>query len=280
MTTSFARFGLACALALTMSAAIAKAGNATATVTKLKGSAEYSMDGNSWQPLKQGASLSAGAIIRVAAASHVDLLLGEGKTVGTTEPVIGSLIYFPESGSEQANLIRITAESVVSIDTLTQTKTGMSAVSETQLDLRKGSIFFSVKKLSAGSTFEIKCPKAVAGVRGTLGWMNADGVVRLIRGIMAESYRASDGVTTKTQIIQARQMFDPATGLLQGIPGDVGRSLLQTLMDVVRGAGVPALPTTFVLDPNIQRSSSINEQLPGVISDDDGGSSEGEASRK
>jgi hypothetical protein len=145
----------------------------------------------------------------------------------------------------------------------------MSAVSETQLDLRKGSLFFSVKKLSAGSSFEIKCPKAVAGVRGTLGWMNADGVIRIIRGIMAETYRAPDGVTTKTQIIQARQSFDPATGLLQGIPGDSHRDLQQAVMDLIRGAGVPVLPTTFIIDPTNLRVSSINEESS---SSDSGGS--------
>jgi hypothetical protein len=266
MTTSFARFSLACAVALTLSAAVAQAESVAAKITSVKGSAEYSTDGQNWQPVSSGMTVQPGTILRTAAGSQVDVLLSAAKVVGTTEPVMGSLIYFPESGSEQANMVRLLESTVVSIDTLTETRTGMQIVSDTQLDLRKGSMFFSVKKLAAGSNFEIKTPKAVAGVRGTLGWCNADGVVRLIRGILVETYRAADGAT-RTQVIHSRQMFDPATGLLQGIPDELYRELMRIAIEIIRLAGVPVLPSTFILDPNILVTSPVNE---GFAPSDDG----------
>ena len=206
-------------------------------------------------------TVPAGSILRTAAGSQLDVLLSATKVAGTAEPVMGSLVYFPESGSEQANMVRLMESTVVSIDTLTETRTGMQVVTDTQLDLRRGSMFFSVKKLAAGSNFEIKTPRAVAGVRGTLGWINADGIIRLLRGMMGETYRSPDGVTTRTQVIGSRQMFDPGTGMMQGLPDEMYRELMQIAIEIIHLAGVPVLPSTFILDPNILITSPVNEQF-------------------
>jgi ferric-dicitrate binding protein FerR (iron transport regulator) len=272
MTTSIARLSLACALALSLSAAFAQAGTAVAKITRVKGQAEVSSDGQNWKPATAGTEISAGSSLRTGEGGQIDVLLSQSRVVSTTEPVVGSLIYFPESGSEQANMVRLLDNTTLAIDTLTETRTGMNAVSETQLNLTKGSIFFSVKKLSAGSNFEIKCPKGIAGVRGTLGWMNADGVIRLLRGMLAETYRAADG-TTRTQVIHARQMFDPSTGLLQAIDDQTFRDLLRIAIEIIRFAGAPALPATFILDPNVLVTSPVNE---GISFDDGYGSGGGD----
>jgi hypothetical protein len=272
MNTSFARFGLACTVALTMSVAIAKAGPAAAKITKVQGNAQISNDGSNWQTATAGQSLSAGAIIRTATDSFVDLQLSEGSSAGTIGAPVGSpisnpLIYFPDAGAEQMNMVRLNANTVLSIDTLTASHTGMEAMSETQLDLRKGSIFFSVKKLSASSKFEIKCPKGIAGVRGTSGWMNDLAEIRLSRGTMVETYLASDGVTTKTQVIQGKQKFDPSTGLLQSIDADMLQTILRAIQDLGIRTGM-ALPVTYIRDITQTVTSNINGELaPNDYSD-------------
>jgi hypothetical protein len=261
MRTTFARFGLACALALTVSVAMAGDGPATAKVTKVSGSAQYSTDGQMWQALSKGMTLSAGSIVRTAPGSSVDLFLGGRQVSARVEearvPATSSLVYFPEAGGEQANMVKVLESSVLSIDTLMQTGTGMSTVSETGLDLRKGSIFFSVKKLTAASKFEIKCPKGIAGVRGTMGWMNDAGVIRMFRGTVLETYFGSDGVTTKTQVIQGRQMFDPGTGLLQSVPDDILIVLRQYARSLTPFGLAGAPPQTFQYDPNLTPVSGV-----------------------
>ena len=58
---------------------------------------------------------------------------------------------------------------MLAIDRVSATDTGADRVTETELDLRTGSIFFSVKKQAAASRFEIKFPNGIAGIRGTSG---------------------------------------------------------------------------------------------------------------
>jgi len=57
---------------------------------------------------------------------------------------------------------------VLSIDKLTVDQTGVDTISDTQLDLKAGSIFGTVKKLAVGSKYEVKIPNGVAGIRGTI----------------------------------------------------------------------------------------------------------------
>ncbi len=59
------------------------------------------------------------------------------------------------------------ADTVLAIDKLLISNTGVDAVSDTELDLRQGTIFGNVKKLSATSQYLIKIPNGIAGVRGT-----------------------------------------------------------------------------------------------------------------
>ena len=51
----------------------------------------------------------------------------------------------------------------------------MDTISDTELDLQKGRIFYSVKKLSAESKYLVKIPNGIAGVRGSQGFISADG---------------------------------------------------------------------------------------------------------
>ena len=71
------------------------------------------------------------------------------------------------NAAAEQNVIRMEADTVLAIDKLLISNTGVDAVSDTELDLRQGTIFGNVKKLSAASQYLIKTPNGIAGVRGT-----------------------------------------------------------------------------------------------------------------
>ena len=184
------------------------------TVVRLKGSARYSTGNNVWLPIKTGTLLKSGNLVQTAADSYVDVVLGESDLT-PPRAVAGESISY-ESKAEQ-DMIRVRQDSVLAFDKLTVTDTGSDEVTETQLDLRSGKIFGSVKKLSAGSHYEVKLPNGVAGVRGTTYSISADGVVQVLSGSMVISWIAADG-TPMTQTVSAGYQFDTRTGLLTPIP--------------------------------------------------------------
>jgi len=157
----------ACSLS-TANAQVTKQG--TARVRSVEGSAKYSTGGGAWLPLKAGTSMQAGATITTAARSHVDVYLGiNGPT------------------------IRITEESTVGIDKLTYTDTGADAVVETQLNLKKGILMGSVRKLAAASRYEIKTPAGVAGIRGTDYVITDKLQLLILKGLGHVAYILNDG---------------------------------------------------------------------------------------
>ena len=205
---------LALAMISTASAQVPK--ERTAKVVRVKGAARYSTGNNVWQPLEAGTTLRAGAILQTAADSFVDLVLGEGESASMPGIASGSssggsgLAY---RAAAQADVVRVFADSVLGIDKLTTTDTGMEPVTETQLDLRSGKILGTVKKLSAGSRYEVKIPNGVAGIRGTTYTITADGVVSVYDGSVVVAYTGPDG-NPVTQVVMAGQEFNVRTGQL------------------------------------------------------------------
>jgi hypothetical protein len=186
---------------------------------RIKGSARYSTGNNVWLPLKVGASLKPGTIVQTAKSdSYVDLVLS-GSEVPTTRPVAangtagagagaGGMSYQPNS---EQNVVRVLEDSAVAIDKLTFTQTGADVVSETQLDLQRGKIIGNVKKMSAASKYEVKIPNGVAGIRGTIFYITADGVVKVFVGSVVLAYVGPDG-TVVTQVVMGGQQFDAKSG--------------------------------------------------------------------
>ena len=183
-------------------------------VVRIKGSARYSTDSNVWQPLKVGTRLKSGASVQTAADSYVDVLLGESDITPPRAVARDTLAY--ESKAQQ-DMVRLSQDTVLAFDKLTVMNTGSDEVTETQLDLRSGKIFGSVKKLGAGSHYEVKIPNGVAGIRGTSYSISADGVVRVLSGSVVISWVAPDG-TPMTQTVGAGYQFDIRTGLMTPIP--------------------------------------------------------------
>jgi hypothetical protein len=205
-----------CGVALLMASPLAAqtANDIGAKVVRLKGDVRYKVGSNDWQPLKGGDVVKPGTAIQTAGNSHVDLVLGEGSApVGHPTPSEG--VNFVPNADQ--NIVRLWENTLLSIDKLTCTQTGADGVTETQLNLKAGHIFGMVKKMSAGSRYEVTIPIGVVGIRGTVYDISADGVIKVLSGSAVLAY-VGPGGTQKTQVIMAQQMFDARTETLSALP--------------------------------------------------------------
>ena len=197
-----------------------------AKVVRIKGSARFTTGTGTWQPLKVGDVLSSGAVIQTAADSRVDVVLGDPKAAAGSGVKVGLPFgsATPGSGggggasSVDQNFIRLMENTVMSIDKLSATDTGADIVTDTQLDLRAGRVFGTVKKLSAGSRYEVKIPNGVAGVRGTIFMLSALGDCMVWEGSMAQAMTNGDGEVIK-RVINAKQKYDPRTDVISDLSG-------------------------------------------------------------
>jgi hypothetical protein len=227
----------------------------TAKVVRVKGGARYSTGNNIWQPLEVGTLLKAGVILQTAADSFVDIVLGDSGSAAS--PGMMSSGHSPGSVSSsyrtaaEQDVVRVFADSVLAIDKLNTTDTGIEPVTETALDLRSGKIFGTVKKLSAGSHYEVKIPNGVAGIRGTSYTISADGVVTVYEGSVVIAYTGPDG-KPMTQVVMAGFQFDPRTGQITAIPpGSEPPTIPQSALTTA---------TTYVVDHTLYFVSPTQEE--------------------
>jgi hypothetical protein len=106
----------------------------------------------------------------------------------------------------------MTGDTVLAIDKLNVSDTGVDTVADTELDLRQGRIYCSVKKLSGASQYLIKIPNGIAGVRGTLFVIDASGYVGVLKNSVVLSITGPDGKPI-TVIVGEGSQFDPQNGL-------------------------------------------------------------------
>jgi hypothetical protein len=192
------------------------------TVVRIQGQARYSLGDNNWHPLVVGKVLRSGAIIQSAVDSSVDLVLS-AQPVGMPQAGITptTMILAPDSKVRgfaayepniQQNVIRMWGNTVLAVDKLTQFDTGVQTVSDTELDLRAGRIFFDVKKMSATSQFIIKIPNGVAGIRGSYGYVDASGEMAMGGGSAVISVVDKNGKAA-TEVVNAGSQFSPDGGV-------------------------------------------------------------------
>jgi hypothetical protein len=233
-------------LATTATAQNTKQGYATAV--RVEGNVTYSLGkGQPEYPLVAGKFLAPGSIVFTKDNGVADLILG--KTIDLPQakwspdrispapdaPVRGYVSYKP---SADQNAIRLTPNSTMAIDKLTIVDTGADAVSDTELDLQKGKIFASVRKLSGASQYIVKLPNGVAGVRGTLFSISVDGAVACFEstgGGVILALTLANG-TSQTFTIAPGYLMDPTTGQ----PAVITPQLQHILHDVFN-----ALRTTY-----------------------------------
>jgi hypothetical protein len=206
------------ALLTAVSAVAQSAMQGYGTVVRADGVVSYSLGDNNWHPLQAGKYLPVGATIRTGHNGVVDVVLGkeirlpqaverpDRISFAPDAPVRGMINYKP---SAQQNVIRVTPNTTISIDKLNITDTGADTVSDTELNLKEGKIFASVKKITGASQYLIKLPKGIAGVRGTLFSISADGTVACYEsqgGGVVLSLIGADGLP-KTSLVLPGQLF-------------------------------------------------------------------------
>jgi len=251
----------ALALAITGLAATAQATETpqVITVLKVEGAVRYSMDNKTWQPVHKGDALKQGAILQTAEESSVDIASDEAvHTVLGATPVsasapnsvansIGGAGLSALAEGPKPNVIHVFESSTVSFDKLTVETTGVDVVSDTQIDLRAGRILGEVKKLSAASRYEVKIPTGVAGIRGTLYSIAANGTVYCLSGSVIISYVDSSN-TPRTVTINAGQSFNPFlnAGVLTTASGAGTVSTLTPAQVAAISSKTPATGTSTV----------------------------------
>lgn len=219
-----------------------------ATVVRVEGICTYSLGkGQPEYPLVAGKYLAPGSIIFTKDNGVVDMVLGKSVDLPQAKwapehiapaadaAVRGYVTYKPTADQ---NAIRLTPNSTLAIDKLTIVDTGSDSLSDTELDLQKGKIFASVRKLSGASQYIVKLPNGVAGVRGTLFSISVDGTVACFEstgGGVILALTLPDG-SNKTFVVLPGNLLDPATGQ----PAVISPQLQRILRDVFK-----ALRTTF-----------------------------------
>lgn len=201
-------FSLCIALLAISLAVSSQAAQGMAKVVKLHGAARYSNGNNVWVPVSIGIVLKPGTVIQTASESSVDLLLSDEDTIRTT-PVVNNQGDSKSKSKALLNVVRLRDNTLLAIDKLSSEKTGVDTVTDTQLDLRAGTIFGNVKKTSAASRYEIKLPNGVAGIRGTIYSISASGIITVYVGSIVLTYfTPADPTQTITKVVNAGQQYD------------------------------------------------------------------------
>ncbi|MCC6820175.1 MAG: FecR domain-containing protein [Verrucomicrobia subdivision 3 bacterium] len=211
----------------------------TGKVVRIKGAARYSTGNKTWQPLKVGTILKSGSVIQTAADSYADIVINEEATADavimprpSTQPSSASASGGGAGGgagakSPEYDVVRVQDDTVLAIDKLSATDTGADRVTETELDLRTGSIFGSVKKQAAASRFEVKIPNGVAGIRGTIFSINANGLISCLTGSVVSAF-TDDSNKVTTRVVPAGFQFNSRNGQM----GAMGSALLGQLQGI------------------------------------------------
>jgi hypothetical protein len=234
-----------------------------AKVVRIKGPARYTTGNNVWQPLRVGTVLRPGTVIQTSTekGSFVDLVMGD---VNAALPSpISYQPYIPSSfasstayqPSADQNVVRVWENTALGIDKLTAMQSGSETVTETQLDLKAGRITGNVKKMSAASKYEVKLPNGVAGIRGTVFDITADGVVRVFIGSMVVAWVDSKSGNVVTQVVMGGQQYDARTNQITPI-AEPDMQTFERLVASMRFVAA-AVPSTLASDKTIINVSPV-----------------------
>jgi hypothetical protein len=212
--------------------------------------------------------LKPGTVIQTSTeqGSFVDLVLSDSGTPATApapavyHPTVPSSYTTTGAGasayqpSSEQNVVRVWENSALGIDKLASTHTGADTVTDTQLDLKVGRVSGNVKKMSSASKYEIKLPNGVAGIRGTLYDVTAEGVVRVFVGSVVLAWVDAKG-NVVTQVVSGGQQYDARSGELTPL-SHAAMQAFQNLSAALRYVqSTPA--TVFVVDKTIYNVSPV-----------------------
>ena len=230
------------------------------TVVRKKGEARYTDGKHGWKMVKVGDVYAAGTIVQTeqAKGAYVDLVLGDPFAGPAPTPVVFNPSAAASAGAGGAyapnveqNVVRLWENTMVGVDKLTSQQTGAEVVTETQLDLKAGHILGMVKKMSRASKYEIKLPNGVAGIRGTLYelWANGSGMVSAGSMIISLLDSQQNPVTT---VLNGDERFDSSTGAKSPI-SDAMRLAFDKAISDIKVAPVLTPPPAMAPDgPTIE----------------------------
>jgi hypothetical protein len=195
----------------------------SAKVVAVSGDARYFTAGDpTAHPVKVGMIVKPGMTIQTATGGHnyVDLILNNAQAQESPAATPSEIAHYTPKAEQDG--IRIYENSVLEVDKLTVTQTGADTVTDTELDLKAGKILGTVKKLAPTSKYEVKIPNGVAGIRGTIYVLSANGVLQVLTGNVVVAY-VGPGGNVITQVVNAGEQFDLNTGLVTTISSqDIG----------------------------------------------------------
>jgi hypothetical protein len=259
----------ACAIAIAMASTLAAQTpvQGEARVVRIKGEARYSTSSQGWQPLHVGDRLKPGAVIQTSneKGAYVDIVFGEKPGAGSSGASSTTTTMLSYQPNAEQNVVRVYSDTLLGVDKLTTMQTGADSVTESQLDLKAGHIFGSVKKMSAASKFEVKIPNGVAGIRGTTFEIWSRGLIKVNAGSVVMASVTADGKVI-TQVIMGGQEYDSATQELLNIPpqeksgmDDAALETRTVLVNTTR---------TSVVAPDLSRLHRVSRHHPDHVDDD------------
>ena len=264
------------ALMLTNLAASAQEGgrDGVVTVVNITGHGEYSLDGgHAWIPLVAGKELSPGSVVRSGPLSIVDLLIGKSSSDAFNDaslnrnPKTPALNLVPQI---ERNVIRLRPNTTLGIDKLIVPGSDASVISDCQLDLKKGKILASVKKVSPSSEYLIKIPNGVAAVRGTTLSLSTDGTssgttCSVISGTVWISFTLTDANGNPLTGPDGQPLAPIQISIEPGQTFGLTPALLQTLIQDVQGAAPGTSPASLIQSLIAAATSQITSLSPAEI---------------
>jgi hypothetical protein len=222
------------------------------TVVRISGEATYSLGDGRWHPLLAGKILAPGSILKTGPDATVDMILGKTILMPQANPVpdrislaaddkVRGLVSYKPAAEQ--NTVRMMGNTVLAIDKLTVSDTGVDSVSDTELDLRQGAIYNSVKKLSGASQYLIKIPNGIAGVRGTMFYISATGECAAFKNSLVLSVIGSNG-KPDTVVVGEGSQYNPQTGKTSPLPPEMIEQLNQ-IFTAVRTTYLEVINFTF-----------------------------------
>jgi len=235
--------GLASVLTLACVSVSAQTTDGIAKVVAKMGDARYFVAGDSTpHDIKVGMILKPGITIQTASGpgNYVDIVLNNASASAPPTATPSDIAHWQPKADQDG--VRVFENTILAVDKLTRTSTGADVVTDTEMDLKSGSILGTVKKLTPSSKYEVKIPNGVAGIRGTVYFLSASGILRVVSGSVVVAYVGTGG-NVITQIVNTGEQFDTNTGLVTPIDINVRLELARFAWDFREFA---MRPVTFI----------------------------------
>ena len=219
-----------------------------AVVVKVVGNASYVDSKGGDGAIREGMTLRQGTSIITGSGASVTLDLGQN-----------------------GDLLTVNENSTASLDTLLLQDTGAEKAANTEVDAKRGSVSFNVKKLSAASKYEIKTANGVAGIRGSRGVVYAVGIYQCVDGTMLVRVRNLSTGAVQTFTVTRATSLDASRGAaavpqLTPIPQATFDALEKKLvLDTKVVVPSPTRPTSPTTATGTDGRNDLNRQIGNLI---------------